>query len=524
MTILIPEAVPATQEDLRSERPIPSSAGSRLPRLAAESTVLLLMVGVVLLIHGYHPWSDDAAIYIAGLRKIIDPRLFPTDGMFVTAHTKVSIFSHLLAGVSSMVPLSLPHLVLLAYIVSAWMFLYGCRRLSLLVFDDERVSWTATAIAAACFTVPVAGTALFVMDPYVTARSFSTPFSLLAIAAALERRWGWLAVWVLLTAAMHPQMGAYLGGFLVVLELAERRRWRAALALAALAICGCAAIWLATLHQPVTSAYREAVLSRTYFFPALWHWYEWMGLAGPLALMAVAWRRARPGGRVASLCATCILIGVSACIAAFALVHPRGPYFLARVQLLRSYQLIYVVGLVLIGGWIGSLFRYRRRWAPAVLFVAAAIGMYGASLGSYRGCAHIEWPGSVPIDPLGQAMVWIRTHTPANAVFAISPQLLKSPPEDMPGFRALAERSVLVDNKDEGVASIFPDVAPEWKARADAEAGLDGMTPAERAARLRPWGVGWLLIPASDARNIPCAYRNSGVVVCVNQSAPAAEK
>jgi hypothetical protein len=140
--------------------------------------------------------------------------------------------------------------------------------------------------------------------------------------------------------------------------------------------------------------------------------------------------------------------------------------------------------------------------------------MYLAALQMYPGSAHLELPGTIPVNRWGRALDWIRTNTPQNAMFAISPTLLNNPAEDLPGFRAMAERSVLVDNKDEGVASIFPDVAGQWKRRADAEAGLDRMPEAERVARLKPWGVSWLLLPPADAASLSCPYRNSEVAVC----------
>jgi hypothetical protein len=481
---------------------------------AKEFFLLVLLLPLVLFIHGYHPWSDDAAIYISGLRKMIQPSLYPRDDAFVLAHTKVSVFSHILASVASGLNLRLEPFLLIAWLISAFLFLYACRRFALRIFENDWISWIATLFAVACFTLPVAGTALFVMDPYLSARSFSTPLSILAVVSALDRRWMRVAFWIVLTAAMHPQMAIYVAGFIVVLVLIDYQRWRAALLLSIGAIVGCGAIWLVTLHAPVTAAYREAILSRTYFFPSLWQWYEWVGLAAPLLLLAVVWRRCGLTSPAAKISAACVLVGTAACVAAFAFVHPQGPYLLARVQLLRSFQLVYVLSLIMLGGFIGRLFLHRHRWATLTLFSVAALAMLATEIAMYPGSVHIEFPGSRLTNPWAQALVWIRDNTPADAVFAISPALLSSPAEDMPGFRARAERSVLVDNKDEGVASIFPAVAPAWKQRSQAEEGLDQMTPAERMTRLAPFGVSWLLLPPAVAQSLPCPYRNAAVAVC----------
>ena len=53
---------------------------------------------------------------------------------------------------------------------------------------SNRARWGGVALLASVLSVPVAGTALAIMDPYFTARSLSTPLTLLAIAFYLSRR------------------------------------------------------------------------------------------------------------------------------------------------------------------------------------------------------------------------------------------------------------------------------------------------------------------------------------------------
>jgi outer membrane scaffolding protein for murein synthesis (MipA/OmpV family) len=82
------------------------------------------------------------------------------------------------------------------------------------------------------------------------------------------------------------------------------------------------------------------------------------------------------------------------------------------------------------------------------------------------------------------------------------------------GFRALTQRNILTDIKDEGVASIFPAAAPAWADRRDAQKGLDSMTDAQMAGRLSPYSVNWLLLSPETRTQFPCPYRNSTVVIC----------
>src|SRR5262249_207643 len=153
---------------------------------------------------------------------MLDPSLFNTDANFVLAHTRFSIFSHIFAeGIRlSHVPLELG--LLIAYLLSIFVFLLGCFRLSQRIFEDVQLQWGATLFASALFTLPVAATSLWVMDPYVTARSFSTPLSLFALAACIDRDWKRTTLWFIATVALHPLMAAYLAGLLAAYALVSR--------------------------------------------------------------------------------------------------------------------------------------------------------------------------------------------------------------------------------------------------------------------------------------------------------------
>src|ERR1700748_1652401 len=104
-----------------------------------------------------------------------------------------------------------------ARVVSISLFLLGCARVAAQVFTDGPSRWGAVLLAACCFTLPVAGTSLCIMDPYVTARSFSLPVSLFAFAAGLGKQWGRAVAWVVVAALVHPLMAGYAAIALVVI-------------------------------------------------------------------------------------------------------------------------------------------------------------------------------------------------------------------------------------------------------------------------------------------------------------------
>ena len=481
---------------------------------------LTALSSAAFLLHGYHPYSQDGAIYIAGLERTINPSLFQTDAIFVDGHNKLSLFSHLLAWVSVHAHLPFNILLLVLYCLSIFAFLFASHLLAMRLFRSEYARWSGTLLAAVCLTMPAAATSLLVADPYLTARSLSTPLTLLAVVACLDRSWTRMALFTLLACALHPLMGIYLVGFLCTLMLLNQRRPLAATALCGVAFLLCGLIAFVTWHTPVSPYYREAALSRSYYFLSQWQGEEILGLIAPLLLMAVAAFKSGLRSNIGKLCAASVFIGATSCLASLCFVHPGHPGLLMRLQVLRSFHIIYVLGLVLLGGFLG-LHILRRRVLPgvAVLLIAIAGMAYGDNQ-SYPVSSHIEWPWERPSSPEEQAFLWVRSHTPPQALFASDSTTTHSS-DDEPGFRAMAERSTLNDSKDEGLASLFPTLATVWGPYRDAQLGLNHLTDAERSERLRPYGVTWLLLSPQATTTLSCPYRNSAVAVCQLNTVPA---
>ena len=136
--------------------------------------------------------------------------------------------------------------------------------------------------------------------------------------------------------------------------------------------------------------------------------------------------------------------------------------------------------------------------------------MFLAQRHTYPLSAHIEFPGEAPRNPWQQAFVWIRANTPPDAVFAANPAACLSDGEDAQGFRATTERSLLADDKDEGVVVVFPALAralgcSSAMPRPDS---TGSQTPSAWPA-CSPLGATWLLLSSNAATSFPCPYRNS---------------
>ena len=144
-----------------------------------------------------------------------------------------------------------------------------------------------------------------------------------------------------------------------------------------------------------------------------------------------------------------------------------------------------------------------------------ALSLFAGQRLTYPASGQVEWPGRPPVNPWAQAFLWIRDHTPDNALFALDNDYVETAGEDAQGFRATAERSAVADYyKDGGIASNFPAAVDLWWPGAQATAHLNGLSDAARVARLTPLGVTWIVLPLQASTRLPCPYTNTAVRVC----------
>jgi hypothetical protein len=467
-----------------------------------------------LLLHGYHPYIVDASIYLVGIEKDIDPALFPRDNALVLAHAHLSIFSSLMAWMVGALHLSLPVLLFSVYIGLLFVLLLLCYKLGERLFLSSRAGWGAALLMAVCMPVPVAATSLLLIDPYLSSRSFSTDLGLLALLASISNRWTLALLSCAAAIAFHPLMGAYLAIYLLIYFLLQRQQWRLVAATCTAGFVLCGTITLFTRNTPVTASYREAVLGRSYYFLSDWKWFEIAGLLMPLLLMGMTARYAGMRTPLGRLAATCVLVGGTSVVCCVCFVHPAGPYFLTRLQLLRTFHIVYALGIVMLGGAAAKLCRGRRQLAWLGLLGMVGLGMLLLQRREYSSLPDLEWPGAAVTNPWERGLLWVRGHTPASALFAMDPNLMFFDDDAIPGFRVIAQRSILTDIKDEGLASLFPPLAPVWAKRLERERGLDAETDAQRRARLSGTGVQWLLLSPSAATALACPYHNAMLKVC----------
>ncbi len=241
------------------------------------------------------------------------------------------------------------------FVFTQFLLLYAAYELARECFRSERARWGGVGLLAAVLSVPVAGTALLIADSYLTARSLSTPLVLMAIACFLGARNRAACLWLLAAFVIHPQMAIYGAGFGMLFTLGCRARERLRFAETAPVLPLFVFPLLGGL-QPAQGAYREALASRAYFLVTTWHWWEWLGVCGPLIVLAICARV--PANAVSPAffraCRTLIWLGVAATAAAFVLASANDLAYLLRLQPMRSFHVIYIVLFMVLGGLAGE--------------------------------------------------------------------------------------------------------------------------------------------------------------------------
>lgn len=496
--------------------------------------VVTLLTLLVPAIHGYHPYAEDGGLYMAGIKRLLDPSLYSYATAFVTEHLRFSLFAPMVAAFVHRSHLSLAAVLLLLHLASIWLVLFAAYLLAARCYGSQEARLGAVALLAVWMTLPIAGTSLMLMDPYVTARSLSTPCVLFALLGMLDfassperarsNRWRGLmlcCVSLLGAAAMHPLMAAYGFGCVLVLAciLSPVRRVRvwgtATLCLAALVTA--AAIQM--LSPPEDKLYLQVAITRYYWFLGSWHWYEQFGLVAPLLILGIVAFRDRHDGSAAkiALARMAILCGVVAIAVAtlFARQH-LATHIVARLQPLRIFQIVYIIMILAVGSALAEWVLQRRLLRWITIFALLAGVMLSAERQIFPDSAHLELPWtSSPRNPWEQAFVWIRQNTPKTAVFALDAHYITSPGEDAQCFRAIAERSVLPDySKDGGEASVTPELTSAWERGEIAQAGINLESDQQRIAKLKPLGVTWVVLNREAETGFNCAYSNDAVKVC----------
>ena len=520
ISVVLASAEKAQSEDRRLEH-----------KFGATLVSLLTLAAVV--VHGYHPYAEDGGLYLAGVKKLLRPDLYPHWPEFVTEHLRFSLFAPMVAGLVRETHVNLMTVMLTLHVVSFWATLFAAWQLAARCYESREARCGAVALLAVWLTIPVAGTSLMLMDPYVSARSLSTPCGLLALVGMLDfmtmrrdpgpQRWYGLALCggaFVIAALMHPLMAAYTLGCLLLLAflLIDDRTVRLAGTMGLCATAILTAMVLCWMAPPESAAYVKVAMTRSYWFVAKWAWYEQFGLIAPLAILGVVGLKRKEGAEAAGNALARVGMAAGAMAGFVAIAFGRAEaatHLVARLQPLRLFQMVYVLMILVVGATVGGRFLRHNavRWVATFLLLGGV--MLYVERQTFPDSAHLELPWTAPQNGWEQAFVWISRNSPVDARFAVDAHYIEKPGEDAQTFRAIAERSVLPDySKDGGEAAITPELTRDWTMGQKVQTGLDTMTDVERVAELKPLGVNWVVLQRQAVTGFACDYEGTAVKVC----------
>jgi hypothetical protein len=492
--------------------------GRILNRTLGRIFGLLLLTAFALLIHGYHPYAEDAEIYLPGVLKILNPSLFPANAEFFAEHAGHTLYPNLIAFSVRATHLPLPWATFLWHLISIFLLLAASWRLASALFESETsegecARWGAVALMATLLTLPIAGTALYILDQFLNPRNLAAFAALFAVAEVLHRdsgrRYGRAVLWLVFAAAVHPFMASFAILFCVWLILLDRVRPR---------LLGfAAALPFGITFEPPPAAYHEVALRQPSHFILRWQWYEWLGAIGPVLLFwwFGSWARRRGMKNLELVSRAMAPFVLVALAAAIGLGIPARFEALTRLQPLRSLALCYMVLVVVGGGLLGQYLLQRQVWRWLVLFVPLSLGMYFAQRQLFPASAHVEWPWAQPRNQWARAFEWIRGNTPVDALFALDPRYMELPGEDENGFRARAERSRLADLvKDKGACSMFPPLSVRWAEQIADQKNWKQLGKEDFERLRQKYGVSWVVVEQPGPAGMGCPYENSMVRVC----------
>jgi hypothetical protein len=471
--------------------------------------LLVLMTCAAVLVHGYHPNAEDAAIYLPGVEKQLDPGLFPFNQQFFASHSNYTLFPQLIAQSVRITHLSLYSVLLFWHLFSIFLLLLACYQLACLCTESRAGRWASVALVAALLTVPVAGTALYILDQYVNPRNLAAFAAVFAVVMTAERRLVASGLFLMMGLAIHPFMSVFAFGFCLLMWLTERgQEWRRT---------AVAFVPLGFLYPAPTPAYHQVAISHPYHYLLRWQWYEIVGAIAPLGIFWFGARFASRHNRLQlqRMCHAAIVLGGLSFLAALVLAVPARFEVLARVQPLRSFYLLYILMIVFLGSLLGEFVLQGRAGRWLIAFLPLCGGMFVVQRMLFPDSAHVELPGVRSRNPWVEAFEWTRHNTPEDARFALDPLHMRITGEDANGFRAIAERSMLADAvKDSGAVSMFPAMADEWLRQVEAQTGWRRFQIADFRRLQSEYGIDWVVLQTPPLAGLECPYQNSAVAVC----------
>ena len=491
-----------------------------LRRHILVNALLTLFSILGLAVMGYHPGFEDDGIYLTAVKSDLNQALYSHDAEFFRLQMQATIFDECVAGFVRWTGIQVSIAELLFQFAAIALIVFACWAIARRLFNEARSQWAGVALVVAMFTLPVAGTALYLVDQHLHPRAMATGLILLAVSRILAGK-KWQAIPLLLFAfLLHPIMAAMGISFCFFLTLASTDRinqWLRSWPRPQPGFSAIAFVPLGWIFERPTPIWREAIDARKYLHLFQWEWYEWLGALAPLLMFWLLWRVTQKRGEtaLARFALAVLLFGVFQMAVALIIMGVPSMARLIPLQPMRFLHLIYFFMLLICGCLVGKCLLKASVWRWAVFLVAINAGMYGAQTPLFAYTEHFELPGRSSANPWLQAFAWIRQNTPTDAYFAVGPGYLPAPGEDYHCFRPLAERSQLADNiKDGSVVTQLPELGEEWERQVQAQSGWNHFQLRDFERLKTEFGVNWVLVSFPPPSGLGCHWHNDSLSVC----------
>lgn len=496
--------------------------------------VVLALIGLAIftvLIAGYHPGAEDDGVYLPAIERNLNPHLFPKDADFFALQMQATVFDKAIAALVRISHLSVAQVALAVHLLSILGLLTACYQIASRCFESPYARWCGVALVGVFSTLPVSGTALYIIDQNLHPRAIATMLILFALNFAMQKRYALLVLMQCFAFAFHPLMSVF-GLSLCVFVLlpwplstkmgASRpsaAHW------AAVPLLAIFAVPMGWIFEPPSAAWRIASDTRSFYFLWRWEWYEWLGVIAPIFILlwfgVMARRAERP--QLSLLSNRVAAYGSFQLAVSLVLLLPTALERFRPMQPMRYLHILYLLMVLLGGCYIGDKILRNVVWRWTLLFLPATIGMFLAQRAIFPATPHLELPGMHASNPWLKSFEWIRANTPEDAYFALGADYLDRPKEDCHGFRALALRSALADSvKDTAVVTQVPRLAERWLREVEAQSPASdishhdwqNITTSDLARMKAQFGVNWVVLERPNKLALNCPYHNELVEVC----------
>lgn len=484
---------------------------------------VLLILGFTLLgfaVMGYHPGIEDDGLYLSAVKSDLNPALYPHDADFFRLQLQATFFDKLVAGTVRLTGIPVGVMELLWQLASIAIIIFSCWSIARKLFGEKTAQWAGVAMVTAMFTLPVAGTALYLVDQHLHSRNIATALILAAVSRILAEKRRQAVPLLALALVLHPIMAA--AGisfcFFLILALSEPihlwfHSWRSASSTVAVG----AFVPMRWIFEAPNPLWKKALDTRTYYYLYKWTWYEWLGAIAPLVLFWLLWRLAQKQNdtALARFSLAVFAYGVFQQLVAMLLLGSPSLIRVTPFQPMRYLHLVYFFLVLVSGCLLGKHLLKASVWRWGIFLLVANGSMLAAQRTEFASSQHIEWPGRSPSNPWIQAFSWIRTNTPTDAYFALDPRYLEAPNEDYHSFRALAERSQLADEiKDAAAVTQVPELGPIWDQQVEAQKGWRNFRLEDFKRLKLKFGVNWVLVAYPPPGGLVCRWHNGPLSIC----------